>query len=220
MALATWLPHAFPGSLFINPLGAHIAFESSTEGDDAIYLEILLLVGTIYWNKLFRCWQIKDKNYSLLTINNYLLKHNGVTIIYTIYLSRKIVTFVVFERQIIKVFGWSSFSILLNFSKSEAFARQALILGEISFLIFLYLIWTLDSFSYLTLKTSIFIEDFPRNKHSWLANQSHIILYTFTTFWLVGQSNVLVYVCGKSIPSTYQILIGNPIKPQYRGLVN
>ena len=33
VALPLWLPHAFPGSLFINPLHAHIVFEISTERD-------------------------------------------------------------------------------------------------------------------------------------------------------------------------------------------
>ena len=59
---------------------------------------------------------------------------------------------------------------------------ERLVLGEISFLVLLSLIWTLDFFSHITLKTSIFIEDSPRNKHSQLANQSQITLYTFTTF--------------------------------------
>ena len=64
------------------------------------------------------------------------------------------------------------------------------------------------------------MKDSPKNEHSRLDNQSEIILYTFTTFWLVNPSNTLIYVCGKSIPSTYQILIGHRIKPQYKGLVN
>ena len=64
------------------------------------------------------------------------------------------------------------------------------------------------------------MEDSPGNKRFRLANQSHIISYSFTTFWLVSQLNELIYVYGKSILSTYQILIGHPIKPQYRGSVN
>ena len=69
-------------------------------------------------------------------------------------------------------------------------------------------------------KTSIFIEDSPGNKHYRLAKHSLIILNTYTTFWLVSQSNALIYVFEKSIPSKDRILIGHPIKPQYRGLVN
>ena len=32
MILAPWLPHAFPGSLFINSPSAHAVFERSTDG--------------------------------------------------------------------------------------------------------------------------------------------------------------------------------------------
>ena len=66
-------------------------------GDDTIYPELLLAVEVVCWNKLPGCWQLKDQK-TLLTINNYLSKYNGVTIINTIYLLREIVTFVVFER--------------------------------------------------------------------------------------------------------------------------
>ena len=60
------------------------------------------------------------------------MKHNGVTIIYTkkIYIDREIVTLVVFEKQKIEVFGWCSFSILFNLSECQAFAEEALVLGE------------------------------------------------------------------------------------------
>ena len=69
----------------------------------------------------------------------------------------------VFERQTIEVFCWCSFVILFNFSESSVFTGKAIVLGEISFLIFFYLVWTSDQFSYLTLKASIFIEDSPGN---------------------------------------------------------
>ena len=111
-------------------------------------------------------------------------------------------------------------SIVFNFSEIEDFAGETLVLGEISFLILLSLVWTSDLFFHQILKTSIFIEDSSGKKHSRLANQSQIILYTFTTFWLVSQSNVLIYVCEKSILFTYQILIDHLIKPQWRGLIN
>ena len=145
-------------------------------GDDTVYLQLLLTVGLVRWSKLHGCWQLKNKKNFPFTINNYLLKHNGVTIIYTIYSLREIVAFVVFEKQLTEAFGWCSFSILFNLWEREAFA------GEISFLILLSLIWTLDLFSHVTLKTFIFIKDSPRNKHSQLANQSQIISYTFITF--------------------------------------
>ena len=62
-----------------------------------------------------------------------------------------------FERQTIEVFGSHSFSILFNFLESEAFSEKAFVLGEISFLILLSLVWTSDFFSHLILKTSILI---------------------------------------------------------------
>ena len=54
---------------------------------------------------------------------------------------------------------------LLNLSESEAFAGEASVLGEISFLIFLSSGRTSDLFSHLTLKTCIFIEVSHGNKH-------------------------------------------------------
>ena len=95
----------------------------------------------------------------------------------------RLVAFVVFERQTIEVFDWCSFFFIsFNFSESEAFVGEVLVLGEISFPILLSLVWASDLLSHLTLKTSIFIEDSPKNKHSQLFNQSEIILYKFTTF--------------------------------------
>ena len=92
-------------------------------GDDTISLE-LLVVGVVCWNKLPMCWQLKDKKNSQLTIDNYLLKHNGVTIISTIYIyicvCVEIVSlFVVFERQTNEVSGWCSLSMLLIFWERE-----------------------------------------------------------------------------------------------------
>ena len=57
-------------------------------------------------------------------------------------------------------------------------------------------------------------------RYSKWANQSRIISYSSTTFWLVCQSNVLIYIYGESIASTYQTLIGQPIKPQYKAWIN
>ena len=78
----------------------------------------------------------------------------------------EIITSVIFERQTIEVFGWCSLSILLNFSENEAFTGEALVLVKIYFFILLSLVQMLDLFSNLTLKTFIFIEDSPGNKHS------------------------------------------------------
>ena len=57
-------------------------------GNDTIHLELLLSVEVVRWSKLSGCRQLKDKKNSPLTINNYLLKRFGVTIIYSIYFSR------------------------------------------------------------------------------------------------------------------------------------
>ena len=53
--------------------------------NDTIHPE-LLTVRVVRWSKLPGSQQLKNKKNRLLTINNYLLKHNGVTIIYTIYI--------------------------------------------------------------------------------------------------------------------------------------
>ena len=45
--------------------------------------------------------------------------------------------FVVFERETNEISGWCSLSMLLNFSESETFTGEALVLGEISYLIIL-----------------------------------------------------------------------------------
>ena len=83
-------------------------------GDDTIYPE-LLTIRVVHWNKLPGCWQLKDKKNSPLTI---IYWNNGITILYTTFLKREIVAFVVFERQTIEVFSWCSFSSLFNFSES------------------------------------------------------------------------------------------------------
>ena len=65
------------------PLMPTLCLEDSQMGDETIYPE-LLSVGVVRWNKLPGCWQPKYKKNSLLRINNYLLKHNGVTKIYVV----------------------------------------------------------------------------------------------------------------------------------------
>ena len=74
------------------------------------------------------------------------------TMIYTIYLLKEIVAFVVFERQTIEEFDWYSFSIIFNFSESEAFAGEALVLGEISY----SLVFGMDIESFLSKLGRIF----------------------------------------------------------------
>ena len=67
--------------------------------------------------------------------------------IYTIYIWKENSSlFVVFERQINEVKS----SYITQFLESGAFAEEALVLGEISFLILLSLVWTLGFFSPLT----------------------------------------------------------------------
>ena len=85
--------------------------------------------------------------------------------------------FVIFKRQI----GWYSLSMLLNFAGSGSFAGEAQVLGDISILILLYLVWTSDIFS-SNPKNVYFLEDSAGNKHSLLANQSQIISYSSNTF--------------------------------------
>ena len=149
----------------------------------------------VRWNKLPGCWQLKDKKRSLLTTETQWYNN-----IYIYMWGWNCVVCVVFERQTIEVSGWWSLSIQLNFTDSEAFAGEAFVLRDIYFLILLSLVWTSDIFSPVTIKTSIFIEDSPGNKHSRLTNQSQIISYSSTTFWLVSQSNVLIYVLRVSLP--------------------
>ena len=83
MALSPWLLHAFVGSLFIKPLCAHVVLERSIDGGWH-YLG-LLTAGVVRWDKLLEFWQLKDQKTSLLTMIFYLLKHNGVTVIYVIF---------------------------------------------------------------------------------------------------------------------------------------
>ena len=125
-------------------------------------------------------------------------------------------SFVLFERQTNDISCWWGLSILPNFSESGAFAKEFL---EISFLILFFSVRSSDFLS-LTLKTRIFIEHSPGNKHSRLGNQLQIISHSSTTFGLVNQSNALLCVSGRSIFSSCQSLIDHPIKSQYRGLVN
>ena len=95
--------------------------------------------------------------------------------------------FVVFERQTNEVSGWGSLSMKLTFSENEAFVGEALVLGEISFLILLSLELFSDFLS-LTLKT-YFYSGFPRE-------QTFPISYPITDHFIIF----------------YYFLIGQPIK--------
>ena len=160
---------------------------------DAIHPELLLTVGVVCWSKLAWCWRLKDKKNAPSTINYYLLEPNGESI-YSIYLQRETVTFIVFE-----VFGWCSFSIIQFFGERGFCWR-----GISSWRYFFYsVVFGIDIGSLLSFnpKNNNFIEDSLWNKHSPLANQSQIISYTFSTFWLVSQSHALIYVSGRiSLP--------------------
>ena len=105
--------------------------------------------------------------------NNYLLKDKGITIIYKIYLLWEIVAFVVFVDRQLSYLAGAVF--LTEFLGELDFCWRVFSPWDISFLIFLSLVWISDLFSHLTLKN---IEDSPLNKHSRLTYQSH----TFTTF--------------------------------------
>ena len=213
-----WLPHVFLGCWFINSLCAHVLFKRSTDRDDTIYTKLLLTVRVVHLNKFPGRWQLKDKQNSPLTINYNLLKHNGVSIIFT--KRGKLSLLLRLRERKLRYLTVAVFSIWFNFSQSEAFAGEALVLGEIFLIILLLSVRTSNLSTLLTLKLSIFIENSPKNKHSRLANQSQIISYSFSTFWQANQSNALISVYVKSIPSPSQILIGHPIKQQHRGVIN
>ena len=82
-----------------------------------------------------------------------------------IYIYENCIAFFGFERQTNEVRSGAVF-LCYSIFWSEAFAGEALVLGEISFFILLSSVWTLDIVSLLTLKTYIFREDSPGNKHS------------------------------------------------------
>ena len=78
MNLVPWLPDAFIGDLFINSLCTHTVFERSTDkgtssdSHGGLLEQVTSVLAT----------QKQEK----LSINNYLLEHIGITIIYPIYL--------------------------------------------------------------------------------------------------------------------------------------
>ena len=125
-----------------------------------------------------------------LTINNYLLKYNDVTVIHTIYTYMEVVVLlVVFERQTNEVSGWCSLSMLINFSASEAFVGEAFVHGEISFLILLSSVWTSDIFSLLTKKKHLFSLRIPlrTNIPNWLTNHRSFSFLLLLFDWSANQ---------------------------------
>ena len=80
-ALVSWLPQVFLISCFIDSLCAHVVFERSTEGGWRNLSGI-----SDGWDCSLEQVACKDKKKFPLTINNYLLKHNDVIIIYTIHM--------------------------------------------------------------------------------------------------------------------------------------
>ena len=95
-------------------------------GDDTIYPEIMMVRG-FRWNNLSGCLQLKNKKNCLLTIDNYLLKHNGITIKYEmhiyiyIYIYGIMLFFVVFERQTNEVSRWYNLFYFTQFFSEYAF---------------------------------------------------------------------------------------------------
>ena len=96
--------------------------------------------------------------------------------------------FVVFKRQTNVLSGCCSLSTLFNFSESEAFAGEALALGDISFLILLSLVWTSDIFSLLTLKTCILWRiPLRTNIADWLTNHRLFRILLILFDWSTNQ---------------------------------
>ena len=158
--------HAFPVSCFINSFCAHIVFERPTKGGWHN------LSGTTSDSQEDRLEEVakvlatQRQENSLLTINNYSLKHNGLTIIY-IY-GNYIAFCCIWETDKWDIWLVQSFYVLLDFSENEAFVGEALMLGDISFLILLSSLRS-SEFHALILKTCI-----------WLTNHSfHILLLIF-----------------------------------------
>ena len=78
-------PNAFPANLFINPSVPTLYLKDPRIRNDTINPEFLPMVRMVRWNKLSRCWQLKDEKNPPSTINNHLLERIGVTVIFPIY---------------------------------------------------------------------------------------------------------------------------------------
>ena len=202
-----------------------LCLKDSQMGDDIVYPELLTVGGGVRWNKLPGCWQLKYKKNSPLTINNYLLKHKWCHNNYIQYMYR--------ERNyrfccVWEADNWSIltgaffffFFVLFNFFESETFAEETLVLSRDFFSYSLVFGMNIRSFLSSNRKNIYLYREFPMgtNKPDWLTNHRSFCILLLPFNW--STNHTLIYVCGKSIPSTYQILVGHSIKPQYKGLVN
>ena len=94
------------------------------------------------------------------------------------------------------------FFYLTQFFQRVTLLLKRLRLWERNLVLFSYLRYG-HRVSFLTNpKTYPFIKESLGNKLSRLTNQSQIILYSSTTFWLFSQSNAQIYDHEKSIPSS------------------
>ena len=131
--------------------------------DSTIYLELLLTARVIRWNKLPRCWQLKDKKNFPLTIDDYSLKHNSLIRTYNI---QYIYIYIYMERETrreksslllcmrgneLRYLAGAVFSILFNFGE-WGFCWRGFSSRRDFFSNILSLVWTSDVFSHLTLK--------------------------------------------------------------------
>ena len=178
VALFLWLPHAFLANWFINSFCSHIVFERST-GER---WRNLYRTSSDSWNKLPGYSQLKDKKNSLLRINNYLLKHKSVTIIYIyicVCVCVEIVSFFCCTWETDKWDIWlvQSFYVI-QFFREWIFCRKGFSCGRNFFSYSPVFDMDIGYLLSLNPKNIYFYIGFLWNKHSWLANQSQIISYS------------------------------------------
>ena len=147
-------------------------------GLDTKYPELILTTRVVCWNKLSGYWQLKDKKNSRVTINDYLLQHSGVTIIY-IYIYINCCFLLYLKNRKLRWSGWWNLSQLFG---ERGFYRRGFSSWRYFFSYSLVLGMDIKSLPSSNPKKSIFIEDSPGNEHSRLANQSQVISYSATTF--------------------------------------
>ena len=162
-------------------------------GDDTNYPQ-LLTVGVICWSLLATQRQKKKKKNVLLTINNYLLKQNGVTIIYPIiyniskiFIERNCRFCRIWETEIV-VFGWRSFSILFNFSE-RGFCWRGFNSWRYFFSYSLVFGMDIGSFLLINPKNIYFLLRFPlgTNIPDWLTNHRSFCILLLLFDWSGNQ---------------------------------
>ena len=144
-------------------------------GDETIYLELVLTVRMVRWNKLPGYWQLKDKKNSPLTINNYW--NNGVTIYIYIYIY--IVMLYLRERKL----RYFADLVFQCYSESETFAEESLVLGEIFYSYSPVFGMDIKYLMSCDPKTPIFIVYSPGKKHYWSSQPTPcrwVSLFTLT----------------------------------------